>query len=88
MEGHTDPLEVDGVEDTENQVLNTRADAHRPPEDAGTARYSGALPPPWPSAVPPPMDNDRILVVKDPWISMIPSHEKTMELRHIKLNLT
>eukprot|EP00973_Karenia_brevis_P061682 8578226-Karenia_brevis.AAC.1 len=76
---------VDEDEGMEQQLTTTPGGGHGPPGDAGTEVRNGSLPLEWPAALPYPVENDRILVVKEPWISMILSGEKTMELRHIKL---
>eukprot|EP00973_Karenia_brevis_P063923 8885425-Karenia_brevis.AAC.1 len=77
---------VDEDEGLEQHVTTTPDGGHGPPEDAEIEVRNGSLPPAWPAAYPYPVEDDRILVVKEPWVSMILSGEKTMELRHIKLN--
>eukprot|EP00973_Karenia_brevis_P047827 6639042-Karenia_brevis.AAC.1 len=62
---------VDEDESMEQQVTASPDGGHGPPEDAGTEVRNGSLPVAWPAAFPYPVENDRILVVKEPWISMI-----------------
>eukprot|EP00973_Karenia_brevis_P046552 6456587-Karenia_brevis.AAC.1 len=77
---------ADEDEDMGQQVTASPHGGHGPPEDAGMEVRNGSLPLAWPAAFPYPVENDRILVVREPWISMILAGEKTMELRHIKLS--
>eukprot|EP00973_Karenia_brevis_P035913 4955309-Karenia_brevis.AAC.1 len=88
MLGDTDAETITADDEIIGQKTSaTPGDGQGPHEDPEDLSRNASLPPAWPTGLPRPMENDRILVVKEPWVSMILSGEKTMELRHIKLNL-
>eukprot|EP00973_Karenia_brevis_P080892 11222065-Karenia_brevis.AAC.1 len=62
---------VDEDEGLAQQVTATPDGGRGPPENGGTEVRNGSIPVAWPVALPYPAENDRILVVKEPWISMI-----------------
>eukprot|EP00973_Karenia_brevis_P038740 5346935-Karenia_brevis.AAC.1 len=62
---------ADDDDEVEQQVTTSPDGGHGPPDDAGMEVRNGSIPLAWPAAFAYPVVNDRILVVKEPWISMI-----------------